>query len=436
MKVVITHGGSDANKGDVAMMTATVGELRRLMPDVSIVHHVLGQDDIPGAADHSKAWRKLGLTIEEGLLPSPYVDLAAPTLARNVGAMLRLFRNWLCLKLMPVFPPLARLLRRQQARAYERLKEADIVIAKGGHYIYNDQGGLRAFLYIWRIFNIIGAPVKLGRPTVLLGISAGPIIGDAARRLGGKVLRGCAAVVVREKRSKEVLAEIGVADNVILAPDLAFLIEPRKPEVPAIFADHDQWIAVSVYNIPFADNDEVKSNYFATMVDALAAAHTRWNLRPVFFLQEDMRYHGVSDRELIGEMLDALRQRGIKGHLITEDFGPEELSWLYGLCRVALATRFHSVIFAQIVGTPCVSIEYQGYKSTGVMEDAGMGRFAHNIHDLDADRLIADIGAVLEDRDTYSKQVLSHAQAARARLRGDIEAIFKPIIDKAAAKAG
>jgi polysaccharide pyruvyl transferase WcaK-like protein len=419
MNIVITHCYSDSNKGDLGMLLGTINELKRLRPDANITVQSMYSESHNKFAYHTRFVRSLGVHVEEGILPAPYVDEREPSPARNFVALLRVIRDFFCLQLLWIHPSLGRIVRRQQAKAFRSLKSADLVIAKAGHYLYNDQGGLRASLYIWRLLTGISVPVRLGKPTILLGHSIGPIYGRRARRLARAVLTRCASVVVREKRTREVLADLGVVENVQLAPDLAFLTDPTPPKIPAFFAEHEGWIAVSINNWMFPESDDPeqqKTRYVNAVLETLREAYGRWQLRPVFFLQEFVQQHGSSDIHLVEEMLRSLRDQNVPAEMIEDDFWPGELAHLYSYCQLALATRFHTCIYAAMTGTPVIAIRYQGYKTEGVMADAGMERFVHDIDNVESACLLADIETILRDRDAYSKQISGYAVSARQEL--------------------
>ena len=436
MKAVITHCYSDSNKGDLGMLMATIEGLRRLRPEMTITLQSLYPVSHEEFEYHTRSVRALGLPVEGCIIPSPYVDENPPSAKRNLAALLRLARGYLGLLLCRISPRLGGLLQKQQEKSYRSLQSADIVIAKGGHYLYNDQGGLRAWLYIWRLLTCIRVPILMNKPTILLGHSIGPIYGGNARRMAQDILSRCNSIVVREQRSGEVFAELGIRDNVTLAPDLAFLIEPAPPEIPAFFANHNAWIAVSINNWIFPESAAPatqKKRYVDGMIETLCEANRRWNLRPVFFLQEFVRQHGSSDVDLVESMVAELRDRGVHGEVIEDDLWPSELSYLYGLCRVTLATRFHSCIYSALAGTPVIAIRYQGFKTEGVMADAGMERFVHDIDDIHADRILEQIDEILEHRPEYSAKVLSYAQTASGELRACFERLISPYLPSSGA---
>lgn len=430
MKAVITHCYSDSNKGDLGMLMATVDGLKRLRPDATIVLQSMYPTAHKEFEYHNRSVRALGLPIEECVIPSPYVDEEEPSFRRNLFAMFRLLRDYFGLQMCRLSPALGGLARSQQKSAYRTLQSADIVIAKGGHYLYNDQGGLRAWLYIWRLLTCIRIPILMKKPTILLGHSIGPIYGRKARRMTRDVLSRCRSIVVRERRSREVFGALGVRENVTLAPDLAFMTVPARPaEIPAFFDTHDAWLAVSINNWMFPESDDPdaqKKLYVDGLIETLCESHARWNLRPVFFLQEFVRLHGSSDVDLVEAMVATLRRRGVEAAVIEDDLWPSELSYLYGLCRVTLATRFHSCIYAALVGTPVIAIRYQGFKTEAVMADAGMEKYVHDIDDIRPDRILGQIGEILESRPQISAQILDFAQTASDELHACFDQIISP----------
>ncbi len=402
------------------MLLGTINELKQLRPEVEIVVQSMYSEAHSRFDYHTRFVRSLGIPVEEGILPTPYVDERPPSLARNLVALLRVLRDYICLQLLWVHPSLGGLVRRQQARAFQSLRSADLVVAKGGHYLYTEHGGLRALLYIWRLLTGISVPIRLGKPTILLGHSVGPIYGLWARRMARHVLSRCTSVVVREKRTPDVLADLGVVDNVLVAPDLAFLTEPTPPpKIPVFFAEHEDWLAVSINNWTFPESDYPelqKTRYVDALLETLGEAYRRWQLRPVFFLQEVVQQHGSSDVHLVEEMLRSLRSRNVPAEMIEDDLWPGELAHLYSYCRLALATRFHTCIYAALAGTPVIAIRYQGYKTEGVMAEAGMERFVHDIDTVASGPLISDIEKILECRNDYSKQMFRYAASARDEL--------------------
>ena len=125
-------------------------------------------------------------------------------------------------------------------------------------------------------------------------------------------------------------------------------------------------------------------------------------------------------------MTAELERHGIKGAVIEDDLWPSELSYLYGLCQITLATRFHSCIYSAIAGTPVIAIRYQGFKTEGVMANAGMERFVHDIDNIDPALILDQIGEILDRRAQYSARMLSFAQQESRELRACFDRLISP----------
>jgi len=99
--------------------------------------------------------------------------------------------------------------------------DSDIVIGAGGGYLSHDYGFIRPYAdYLLAKF--------LGKKLILYNHSIGPFGGSINRAVSGFVLRKADLIIVREKRSKKNLEELGIK-NARLSADLAFAFTGFKP---------------------------------------------------------------------------------------------------------------------------------------------------------------------------------------------------------------
>ncbi len=429
MKVVITHCYSDSNKGDLAIVLATVQALQRLFPGTTITLQSVYPEEDLDFAFHFRFIRRTGARVEEGILPSPYVDTAAHGVTRNLKALARLVRSYLGLRLWRYLPGITRTLNKKQSQAIRTIEDADLIIAKGGQYIYNDQGGMRGHLYLQRMLETIAFPQRLGKPVVMLGQSVGPINGKLALRATRRALIGCTALVVREEKTARLLEDLGL--RVKVAPDMAFLIEPSRPngELDILEAlSANEWLGVTVVNWSFpssTDKSAARAAYKRALLETAEEAQRKWGLGTVFFPQVVVKHHGESDVELVEELCDELENRGVRVTHTNEDLSPAELSYLYGRCAVLVGTRLHSCILAACSNTPVIAIRYQGYKTEGVMAGLGLNGFVHDINSVDSSRLLKSLEDALSSRRTLSKQIEFRVSNHRRKLGETLAALIE-----------
>ena len=323
-----------------------------------------------------------------------------------------------CVRLLPftkgLFP--------RQTAALESIKQSDIVLLKGGQYIYNDQRGLRAFLYLWRILHPVYVAADIGKPVVMLGQSVGPLVDSRGREMTARALGLCKRLVVREKKSQALMGELGLEATTELAPDFAFLIEPKRPDAFAETAakiESGRWLGITVVKWSFPDAADPlakRAAYLDALTEIAKRVHAKSGLSMALFPQVTVQHHGESDLDLLQQLAERLVQLNIPYVLVTDDLAPEELSYLYGRCQVLLGTRLHSCILAACAATPVVAIRYQGFKTEGIMAELGMDNCVFDIGAMDVDAIEAAIYNSLESRSQISAQIGGRVAGFRRQL--------------------
>ncbi len=145
MKVLILHGYSDSNKGDLAIVVGMVKGIRAARPGCTISLQSVYSEADPDFEFHHRFVKGMGVHVEQMAVPSPYVDTAGHSVNRNITALWNLLTTvaaeWFAQRV-----PLLRELFPKQAAALKTMSQSDIVLLKGGQYIYNDQRGARRLI--------------------------------------------------------------------------------------------------------------------------------------------------------------------------------------------------------------------------------------------------------------------------------------------------
>lgn len=421
MNILILHGYSDSNKGDLAIVVGMVKGIRLVRPDARLTLQSVYSELDPDFAFHHRFVTRLGLAVQQMAIPSPYVDTASHSAFRNVSAMLNLLKSTIAELLVRRLPFLSGLFPKQR-RAVLAMKQADVVLLKGGQYIYNDQGGLRALLYLWRILHPIFVAHKLGRPVVMLGQSVGPLVDERGRNMTKRALRLCRKLIVREQKSEALLCDLDLGSTVVRAPDFAFLIEPSRPERFGEVVDRlaqGKWIGVTVVNWTFPESPDPHARreaYLDALFETTVSVARTHGVGIALFPQVTVQHHGESDLDLLNRLAQRLEAVDVPYLLVRDDLAPEELSFLYGMCRVLLGTRLHSCILAACAACPVVAIRYQGFKTEGVMAELGLENKVFDISNVQAAELVPAIEESLARRDEISAAIATRVELFRGEL--------------------
>src|SRR5690606_36752403 len=173
MKILITHGYSDSNKGDLAITLACYEFVREKYPHARIVLHSTFRNSNKGEFEfHNRFMSKYNIEIKQGLLPTPYSSDNKSKL-NDLLAVYRLIKETIQLRISLHFPFLGPLLGGKQFKALQDIKSADLVLIKGGQFIYNEKEDLRGNLFLWRTLQPIKAAFKLKKKIVIFSQSFG-----------------------------------------------------------------------------------------------------------------------------------------------------------------------------------------------------------------------------------------------------------------------
>lgn len=422
--IVITHGYSDSNKGDLAITEATYLGLKKNNPEAKITLLSTFRQSDPDFWYHNRKMKEKDIVIKQGILPTPYIGHSTSQMD-NVIAVLRLAKDYCQLRISMISDFLGRLFGGHQYKALKIIKDADLVIVKGGQFIYNDREDLRGNLFLWRTLYPIRIATGLNKKTIVLGQSIGGFAGQKSIKYTIKHLKNCSKFVVREQLTYDLLKTNGI-DNIYLKPDMAFYINKSKADGHPISSRERSVMGVTVVNWPFPDNLEpikARENYVNNLVEGIHSAYSKYGLKPFFIPQVTVRHHGKSDLDLIEEIRQKLQLRNVPSDTTAEDLSVDEIVKLYAKCKFLIGTRLHSCILAAVSGIPVIAIRYQGFKTQGVMKMLGFEDFVHDINTLRSEELISSIKTMMGDYNSYKHGIINKVE----QLKEELETVFQEL---------
>lgn len=388
MKVVITNT-TLLNTGDSAIVEATFAILKRAFgSDITFVCY--------GAQAFASARYRPGSIVR----PTIFDQVTAWA---GQGRRRKLALLWLLAASLLVrrgFDPNRLALPASLRRTLAEYRAADLVVSAGGTYLVPN------YRMMPKVYDFL-ITLALGRPLVLFTQSLGPFPAGRERALLRSVLRRCRLIMVRDRRSRDHLAELGVpVAQIAVCPDAAFALAPQRIAADRQRTGNPPQIAVSLRDWPFFDGQPATTG-MARYLDAVAtfvqSVVENENARVTFVssCQGAPEYWTDDSRMAVG-VLDRLPARVRENVAVDRSFrSPGELIERLRPFDVVVATRMHVAILALCAGVPVIPVAYE-FKTRELAASLGLGALLQDIECVSADSLarawhsVRDGGAAYE----------------------------------------
>lgn len=367
--IIISHVYSSDNKGDAALTSVLIADLKRKFPRAELT--ILKLDTVTNNGQFEGVPEKLSFMYYAlNKYRNPLVKLAYTVYMMSATLLWAISRRRLYLP--------AHL--REIAALYA---QADLIVPVGGGYIRSRAGLLNRFN-----IPLLLHPLLLGyllhKPTVLYSQSLGPFQNTLEKLMVAFVLRRMTLILVREDTSVALLARMGVTRNVVRAIDSGFLLDSKKPtnvrkryKVPA----GKLLVGVTVRSWLKGAAQTRYEQAVAAALDTLVVT----NNAHVMFIPQVTASKGDDDRVVSRKVYDAMKRQG-DATLIEDAPDHHRIKAMYNNLDMLLGTRFHSVIFSLTSYVPVLAIEYE-HKTSGIMHDLHLDEWVIKIEEATAAKL-------------------------------------------------
>lgn len=414
-KIIISNGWSDDNKGDSAIVEGLIDVLRaRGAREISIVSS-FSADSVHFTDSTRHLERKYAL----GVFPHPVFHRCP---FKRTARLTRLMDTIKALILLAAPRIGARWINPEQRASLEAIRNADLVVGKGGHYLFgtSNVGGL--YTLFLNAYTLLLAK-RLGVKTALSANSVGPFVGGPARAFARYVFQRIDNIQLRERKSLDLLTGLGIS-GLKETYDTAFVI--NEEEVGSVLDGLGSYIVITSrqWDFPYDPRGaRVKyENYVSALVGAALHCHEAGLMvlvAPQVIGPTPIEDDRIINKELGSRMADA----GIPVIVLDQDFTPGQLKTIYAQARFLIGTRFHSVILALAAGTPVNVISYHGPKAPGIMEQFGLGEYVLDIDTITTDKLVERCRLLLENEDNLRNLIAIKMREIPARIADDVESL-------------
>jgi polysaccharide pyruvyl transferase WcaK-like protein len=284
--------------------------------------------------------------------------------------------------------------------ALSDLCRADVVLSIGGDNYSLDYGLANLYFHA----GIAEAAMALGKPTVLWGASIGPFSGEPGveKRVVAH-LRRLALITVRESRSFEYLAGIGVSENVLPVLDSAFAMQPQVVDTRAWWPVQTGEGVLGLNIGSLVDRLRRKSGQTDGVIGELVGfvrsvmARTRYAVLLVPHVAPLNGEASNNDELFNRQLLQALGGPTKRLDQVPGGLNAAQLKHVISNCRFFIGARTHATIAAFSTAVPTLSVAYS-VKAKGINRDLfGDERYVLETSKLGSDGLWAGLELLQRD---------------------------------------
>jgi len=314
------------------------------------------------------------------------------------------------------------------------ISSADLIILKGGSYIYS-YGGLKQLLFLYRMLFTTLISIILKKKVIVLGHSVGPISGLLSMRFASFCLKRINRIVIREKISYEfVTKRLGIKETAVsLLPDIAFWERgefpylEREKQVLQVFQSEGincskltgpkLGITVRKWGFPLQKNRQwLFKQYINAIVQVIDAFFLTYEGQ-IFIMP-----HAEEDRAL-GE--EIAKRSSHRPFLLKGDYSTEVLRRIYGEMDLFVGTRIHSCIFALTSNTPVIGVAYEIPKGFGIISMVVDESYIIDISKITKKGLLNRTGKILDKKEVTREMISQNVRM----LQSEIETKFPQLLN-------
>lgn len=274
-----------------------------------------------------------------------------------------------------------------------------------------------------------------GKPFVLLPQTYGPFASKISRVLARQVLRNAVVIYSRDNEGVQVVRElISAAAPVRLCPDVAFVLDPVRPDtaqvcqLEALRAAGTQVLGLNISGLLYhggysRDNMfGLACDYPALITDILKifSAMPEWRvllvshvLPPSDFAVEDDH---VAAENALSSLPIELRERVM---MLDRGLDQNETKYCIGLCDFFIGARMHATIAALSQAVPAIGLAYSR-KFVGVFATVGVADCVLDLRRMGREEVVRKAKSIFDRR----KEISEVLNVALPALKAQIMTIF------------
>lgn len=348
----------------------------------------------------------------------------------------RLLAGALLFRMLPISRLKASIIRRSPH--LDAITQSHIVAGISAGDSFSDLYGIKRLMYVTLPLLLV---VILNKPLLLLPQTYGPFNSSLSTKIARFLLSRARTVYSRDKVSindvQELLGRASLNGNLLFLPDLAFVLEPYKPDVIDVGSllrvktDNSIIVGLNVSGLLY-NGGYTRDNMFGLNVDYGQLLHSIidelvQNDRVIVLLVP----HVVSPDHTVESDIVACRKvydSAIKKYpnrifLAKGKYDQSEIKHIISLCDFFIGSRMHACIAALSQSIPAIGLAYSK-KFQGVFETVGVEQLVVDMRHAETEEILATITNAFQQREMTAQ----HLKGVVPKVQQQVLNVFEGIL--------
>ncbi len=302
------------------------------------------------------------------------------------------------------------------------ISRLDLVCSLAAGDSFSDLYGTPNFLFVAlpQLLTLVA-----GKQLIQLPQSYGPFKRSLARSIARFILARSSSVMARERLSIDYLLSIGVGQEIVLSPDVGFLLEPVAPSsVPAPLKRPGKKAGLNINGMLFFEGYGKKGSnpfglrarYSEIVEDVAETLLSRDGDLELFLFPHVVGTHFQSDERANTVFAETHRARWPgRIHSIPGAYDHREMKYLISGMDLFVGSRMHACIGAISQGVPTLLLGYSD-KFLGVMDSIGYAEAIVDLRTTDRGEAVSRVGEFLPRAATMRDSLIARTRNIRAKI--------------------
>ncbi len=307
--------------------------------------------------------------------------------------------------------------RRNFLRRIWEIKTSDLFILGGGGLLKdygNDSSSLKEWLRLLKFAK------RLNIKTALCAIGVGNIRYDESRKLIRDVLNGVDLITVRDYKSKDILMDIGVANEVKVVSDPAVLLTNINADrikdnliSSRVIICIRHWFSKGFY----IEKPEINEKFIKSLSVTADFLIEHYNKKIDFV---PFRTTSYDDDRIIAKQIVSYMKHKDKTHIHSCAPEVDEFIELARKSSLVIGMRLHSLILGTSIGVPVIGLEYMS-KVKEYMKSIKQSEYSLDLKTITSEKLINKILITFEQYKKRSNIISSEVSRLKKLASTNIE---------------